>query len=438
MYRRSLVWFTQNLRLQDNLVLYDAHLRSDRVLHVFFAGDFLKPSFMPGLSLPSYTRQLFLYQALTELKDQLAEQGQVFLILAGRAEDLLPQLIRQYRIDAIFKADEAGADENQYRHFLVNAYPDLSLVEEACSSLYLHQDLPDDGKECYPQFTPFRKRIEQANPRIRPLAGAVSWSKPLLPDAGIQQWYMPLGPQREGSVRGGEHAAQQRLKAYFSQNHVLAYKETRNALEGVNNSTKFSPWLATGCLSPVQVLSFLHEFENLHGANESTQWLFIELLWREYFFWRAKHLGPRLFMKSGYRKKIILNTFYPERFKAWCEGATPWPLVNACMRELKQTGFMSNRGRQIVASCFVNELQLDWRYGAAYFEQQLIDYDVASNWGNWQYLAGVGSDPRGLRHFDIQKQTTEYDPQGWYTKRWGGELSVMPIDSRDAADWPLL
>jgi deoxyribodipyrimidine photo-lyase len=107
------------------------------------------------------------------------------------------------------------------------------------------------------------------------------------------------------------------------------------------------------------------------------------------------------------------------------------------MKQLNQTGYMSNRGRQIVASCFVHELQLDWRYGAAYFQQQLLDHDVTSNWGNWQYIAGVGVDPRGGRHFNIIKQTEIYDPKGAFTRQWQGDQNLQPLDSIDCSDWPI-
>ena len=106
------------------------------------------------------------------------------------------------------------------------------------------------------------------------------------------------------------------------------------------------------------------------------------------------------------------------------------------MRQLNETGYMSNRGRQIAASALINELGLDWRCGAAYFEQQLIDYDPASNWGNWQYIAGVGADPRGGRHFSIEKQTALYDPRGEYIARWRGELGRSYGDAVDQVDWP--
>jgi deoxyribodipyrimidine photo-lyase len=107
------------------------------------------------------------------------------------------------------------------------------------------------------------------------------------------------------------------------------------------------------------------------------------------------------------------------------------------MRELNETGYMSNRGRQITASCLVNELGVDWRYGAAYFQQQLIDYDVACNWGNWQYIAGVGVDPKGGRHFDIEKQTAMYDPEGEFINKWTDGGDIISTDHTNIDDWPL-
>jgi deoxyribodipyrimidine photo-lyase len=148
-------------------------------------------------------------------------------------------------------------------------------------------------------------------------------------------------------------------------------------------------------------------------------------------------IGPKLFSLRGISSCGGFKCFYPERFEKWCQGTTPYPLVNACMKQLKATGYLSNRGRQIAASCLVNELEMDWRYGAAWFEHQLCDYDVASNWGNWQYIAGVGVDPRGGRHFNLQKQTETYDPIGAYVARWSPGPVLQTLDTRDAADWPI-
>ncbi len=107
------------------------------------------------------------------------------------------------------------------------------------------------------------------------------------------------------------------------------------------------------------------------------------------------------------------------------------------MNQLRETGYMSNRGRQLVASCLVHELSLDWRYGACYFQHMLIDYDVGSNWGNWQYLAGVGADPRGNRKFDLDKQTQLYDPENVFIRKWKGDQPNSRLNAVDMADWPI-
>lgn len=211
----------------------------------------------------------------------------------------------------------------------------------------------------------------------------------------------------------------------FDSGQVSVYKETRNGLDGWDYSSKFSAWLAHGALSPRQVYSELKRYEREHIENDSTYWLYFELLWREFFYWQQAKHGRNWFRQTGIKGRIPENTPNPHIIKQWQQGQTDNPYVNACMTQLNATGYMSNRGRQWVASYFVNELAQDWRYGAAYFEQQLIDYDVGANWGNWQYLAGVGSDPRGQRQFNLAKQAQMYDPHGEFLALWGeGESSV--------------
>ena len=190
-------------------------------------------------------------------------------------------------------------------------------------------------------------------------------------------------------------------------------------------------------MSPRQVYWVLKKHERLQGENESTYWIFFELLWREYFHWLALKIGKDLYAFTGGHAHKPLTSFHGERFIKWQLGLTPYPLVNAIMHQLNSTGYISNRARQITASCLVNELSLDWRYGAAYFQQQLIDYDAVVNWGNWQYIAGVGADPRGGRHFNLEKQQHLFDPNGDYIARWQGEQQAAPIDSVDIADWPI-
>ena len=187
---------------------------------------------------------------------------------------------------------------------------------------------------------------------------------------------------------------------------------------GIDFSTKFSPWLASGYISARQVYDFLLSYEFNVIKNESTYWIFFELLWRDYFRLIFKKYGKKIFHRYGLGLSDEKVSHSDENFELWKEGRTDSNFINAGMKELKETGFLSNRMRQIVASYLVNELSCDWRAGAAWFESQLIDYDVSSNHCNWAYIAGHGTDPRGGRHFNIQKQKSTYDPYGSYEKLW--------------------
>jgi deoxyribodipyrimidine photo-lyase len=242
---------------------------------------------------------------------------------------------------------------------------------------------------------------------------------------------------------GGEASAAAHLARYFSGTLPHTYKTTRDALTGADFSTGFSRWLWSGALSPRTVNDALHTFEELHGATDSSYWIRFELLWRDYFrFLHLKH-GAALYRERGllpYRERGLL--LYRERgllpyrerglleappasaphddeaLLRWREGRTGQPLVDAGMRELAATGFLSNRMRQIVASYLIYALECDWRAGAAWFESQLADYDVYTNQGNWLYIAGRGTDPRGGRRFDPAWQMRIHDPDGSYQRQW--------------------
>ncbi|MEQ2208585.1 hypothetical protein XENOCAPTIV_007583, partial [Xenoophorus captivus] len=203
---------------------------------------------------------------------------------------------------------------------------------------------------------------------------------------------------------------------------VATYKETRNGLIGVDYSTKFSPWLALGCISPRYIYHQIKTYERERTANQSTYWVIFELLWRDYFKFVGIKYGNKMFQVKGLQGKSVPWKVDMKLFDAWKEGRTGVPFVDANMRELALTGFMSNRGRQNVASFLTKDLGLDWRQGAEWFEYLLIDHDVCSNYGNWLYSAGIGNDPRENRKFNMIKQALDYDINGEYVRRWVPEL----------------
>jgi deoxyribodipyrimidine photo-lyase len=186
---------------------------------------------------------------------------------------------------------------------------------------------------------------------------------------------------------------------------------------GIDYSSKFSPWLANGSLSAKTVYWKVKEFEKEHFKNDSTYWLIFELIWRDYFKYISMKHGNKIFKLEGILDKKYDWSSDSSLINNWINGNTSEPFVNANMIELKKTGWMSNRGRQNVASFFAKDLKLDWRIGAAYFESMLIDYDVHSNYGNWMYTSGVGNDPRD-RKFNIKMQAERYDTNFKFRNLW--------------------
>jgi deoxyribodipyrimidine photo-lyase len=185
----------------------------------------------------------------------------------------------------------------------------------------------------------------------------------------------------------------------------------------VDYSSKWSPWLATGALSPRTAWASIADFEASEGANKSTYWLFFELLWRDHFRWLHKKYGKKLYFPGGL-KKLPPPSHDSLAFQRWCQANTGNPFIDAGMKELALTGYLSNRMRQNVASYLIHDLACDWRAGAAWFEANLIDYDVYSNQANWLYISGRGTDPRPQRRFNPELQAKNYDPGGSYRKNW--------------------
>ena len=196
---------------------------------------------------------------------------------------------------------------------------------------------------------------------------------------------------------------------------MIQYKQTRTGLVGTDYSSKFSAWLSDGSLSAVTIYHEIKKYEEEFGANDSTYWLIFELLWRDFFRYVSLQYKDLIFWKSGinYQKYFAENN--KTLIQKWKDGETDSDFVNANMFELKNTGWMSNRGRQNVASYFCKILKQNWRIGAAYFEEMLIDYDVHSNYGNWMYLAGVGND-NGDGTFNPEKKEEMYDAKEEFRK----------------------
>ncbi|MFP4694090.1 MAG: DASH family cryptochrome [Halothece sp.] len=462
-----LIWYRNDLRLHDHEPLFRASQTNSTIIpfYCFDEREFGKTPF--GFPKTGSFRAQFILESVANLRENLQSKGSNLLIRVGKPEKIIPELVQQLNITDIFFHREVTAEETNVEKALANNVTSLGVKLTSFWGGTLHhlEDLPMAVNQLPDVFTQYRKAVEKEatirasfpSPETLPafpreitlnqvdyplreaedntfaLLSKGGWGDPYvkpitldeipsLENLGVQ----PVSPDTRGVLKfsGGEIEGIKRLREYIWEEDCLqVYKKTRNGMLGANYSSKFSPWLARGCLSPRYIYEEVQTYEQERVKNDSTYWLIFELMWRDYFRLVCLKFGNAVFQQGGLQGVTFPWTQNWKQFKLWQEGKTGYPLVDANMREIASTGFMSNRGRQNVASFLTKNLGIDWRMGAEWFESLLIDYDVCSNWGNWNYTAGVGNDARDFRYFNIPKQSKTYDPQGDYLRAWLPELS---------------
>jgi deoxyribodipyrimidine photo-lyase len=437
---RTLHWFRNDLRLDDNPALAEA-LRSDETVPVVVLDDRFWAEDRWGHVKTGPFRTRFLLESIADLKLAVEERGGALLIRRGQPEDILPALMKEHACTRLTAQAEHTPEELEIEAAVERA---VGAEGGLCSWLEGHtlfhpDDLPMDLEALPDIFTQFRKKVEKLSevreciPAPERLTTPADLTSDAVPDLVefLESTGQTMPPADSRSVlpfKGGASEARARLKHYFWDTKKLAvYKKTRNGLVGSDYSSKFSPWLAHGCISPRRIASEVYRFEDTVEANDSTYWLVFELIWRDYFRFVAMKYGSRIFHRKALKPDSANRGMQRTAFEAWKEGRTRDAFVNANMKELSRTGFMSNRGRQNVASYLVHDLGIDWRLGASWFEHMLLDYDPASNAGNWIYVAGVGNDPRPNRKFNTQRQAEMYDGDGKYQTLWSTDALELDV-----------
>jgi deoxyribodipyrimidine photo-lyase len=424
--RTHVFWFRSDLRLHDQRALATASRQCDRLLLVYVHEPMQDAQTRWGFKRMGEQRRQHLAQCLVDLEEQLRSMGQTLLLLRGPAEQALVACARASGATTVVCEDIAAPEEQAQVQALRRAGLSVQTVWQ--SSLLEPEDLPVAMGDLPPVFTAVRQAVECAGvlphaPTPKPQALPPPPPIDLAQDntAPVNDPHTLLGVKtpNQGMQHGGESAALTQLQRYLRPPWPDRYKQTRNALQGQHTSSHWSTGLATGALSPRRIWAELQTYEQTHGANDGTYWLWFELLWRDYFRFLHQQHGLGLYRAQGL-SSLSAPTHPVALFERWRLGNTGERIVDAGMRELAMTGFTSNRMRQIVASYLVHDLACDGRAGAAWFEAMLIDYDVYSNQGNWLYLSGRGTDPRQGRRFNPQKQSQEHDPHGHYQERWLG------------------
>ncbi len=437
----TIVWFRNDLRIRDNQALQQAIADSDAILPIYCIDPRQFQKTTLGFPKTGIFRANFLLESLKDLKYSLQDLGGDLIIRTGKPEEIIYALAKHHHVRSVYVQEEVCSEETNIEAALEDNLSTIEVMMEYFwgNTLYHFDDLPFDIKALPDIFTEFRKAIEKQTrirktlpiaDRINMLEGVQSGDLPKLKDLGFQEEEIQRLSQNKKGVltfKGGETEALIRLKNYFWEgDHLRNYKETRNGLLGANYSSKFAPWLSLGCISPTYIAEEIQKYEAERVKNKSTYWLIFELIWRDYFRFVAFKYGNKLFQAGGIKQSPYKGKMDLALFQKWANGETGVPFIDANMKELNATGFMSNRGRQNVASFLVKDLKLDWRLGAEYFESLLLDYDPCSNYGNWNYVAGIGNDPRENRYFNVLTQAKRYDADGAYVKHWIPALSKLP------------
>lgn len=472
----SVYWFRNDLRVRDNPALALATTSQVMVpVYVYDTRRYGPSNLSPyGFERTGPFRAAFQRETVSDLTNSLRLRGSDILIRQGEPVEEILEIVRELgendfqKVRVVVRKEiawEEVQDEQKLQKALKemrdNDGLDVDIHFIWGGTLTHIDDLPfNGGGPWYPStFTEYRKMIEKnRETKVRketaipsrlsvfPMHLNMRCDPPpsLEDDLEVSGLCTPNDypyphPLAAVDFVGGESLAHERWKEWaWSCDSLKEYKETRNESGKRDCSSKISPWLALGCISPVTLYWDVKKYEDKVEKNDSTYWFIFELMTRDYFMWVTASVGSKLFARSGYTGNskgwkewepdpLASTAENGERLLKWIEGQTGAPFVDASMRELKQTGYMSNRGRQNVASFLIHDLKFpDWRAGAEYFESVLIDHEPAANWGNWAYIAGVGSDPRGGRRFNVVKQGIQYDPDAFFVTRWCPELLMIP------------
>lgn len=424
MSKKILVWFRNDLRLHDNEMLVEAIAKSEEILPVFC----FDPRQFEMTSYHSFktgsVRAKFLIESVNGLRKSLQCLGGDLFIVNGKPDEVLPDLVSKYEIAEVYHHREVASEETEISTQVEDLLwkQKVNLKHFIGHTLYNKEDLPFPIKDIPDVFAQFKKKTERdaivkpcfLTPQQINFVKVDEWGDlPKLQELCANLTEAELTEKTE--IIGGETEALTHLHDFLHTGEGIALSNT--TLKKNSIVSKLSAWLALGCLSPREVYWKMKEAEASYGLKPYFNQIVLGLLWRDYFRFMFKKYRNTFFKSKGFslqpRQKTDLNI---ELLNAWKTGNTEQPLVNSLMIELNTTGYLSNSARQLVAAYLVYELNVNWVYGAAYFEERLIDYAPASNWGNWANLAGVGNDARLTASFDFQKLIKIVDPKGIYTQ----------------------
>jgi len=430
----GLVWFKNNLRLHDNEPLCNAIAHCDQLVLFFSVEPLLFTQLDLGFKKAGINRYKFLEQSVLNLQNKLEAIGGHLIISPESASDAIPELVQKHNISTIYAEEEYAQEEMDIKQKVLQNLPNIEFHFFWGKTLYHIDDIPFQISEIPLTSKAYRipaskesqpRKIFEVPSKIVSHPNAKSTK---FPHHKTYDFTEDDYDDADPFLKGGEDKALERLHYYTFESELLtSYRWSRNKSLGLDYSSKFSPYLALGCISPRLIYEAVKEYESKIMKNQSTWWIVFELVWRDYFTFKGMRMGNSIFFRKGFKNKTKEWDNNLEHFRRWKEGKTGIPFIDAHMRQLNQTGYMSNRGRVNCASYFVHDLKMDWTWGSAYFESKLIDYDVSANWLNWHMQAFE------IYYTNPVHQSLKYNANE-YIAKWIPELRSVE-DNRIHAPW---
>jgi deoxyribodipyrimidine photo-lyase len=414
-------WIRRDLRLSDNPALINALTGAAQVIPVFILDPYLMNSPFSGEK-----RLAFLLEGLRQLDSDLRKRGSYLVLRQGDPHQVFTNIAVQFPFISIFAEEDYSPYARSRDARIRNSFPYQTAGSPAVYPPY--SLLKSDGSP-YAIFTPYNRIwksfLDEEPPQIHPTPDQI----PTPP--GIASLPLPTQPDLASSIPflAGEKHAQRTLNAFFdgSEAKIFDYDEARDRMD-LDGTARISPYIRFGMLSARQAAHRALDslsYAPAPGATKAVSVWLNELAWRDFYIQILFHYPSVL--KESFRSVNISWEEDAYSFSAWCQGKTGYPIVDAAMRQLVQSGWMHNRARMIVASFLTKDLLIHWRQGQQWFMRNLIDGDPASNNGGWQWTAGTGTDAAPyFRIFNPVSQSKRYDPHGSYIRRWVSELAQVP------------
>ena len=425
----ALVWFRQDLRCSDNPALALACQEHETVVPLYIRDDDVTP--IRG------AQSWWLHHSLCSLGNTLETMNLSLILREGPACEIITTLVEELSIDKVYWNRGYDPLMIQRDTLIKQKLCERGIDVMSCNGSLLNEPwtIKNQSGSFFKVFTPYWKHCLQQI-IIKAPATINKHPKGLkVPTQRVQDWHLlPTNPNWAQSFEAywqpGEAGAQKKL-ANFISHHLDSYQVDRN-IPGYEATSKLSPHLHFGEISPSQIWRAVEEINVTQAHNTSFDTSSIdcflsELGWREFSYYLLYHF-PEL-PHANYKSEFDAFPwkFSDSKLNAWRQGKTGYPIVDAGMRELWHTGFMQNRVRMIVASFLTKNLLIDWRIGADWFLDTLVDADLASNSASWQWVAGSGADASPYyRIFNPVLQGEKFDPEGVYIRRWVPELAHVP------------